>query len=50
MVFRFEVHAEQKAFFRDLNFNEALASFLHLSFVGNLKYPEEGESVAIWLQ
>jgi len=34
----------------DLNFNEAVASFLHLCFVGNLKYPEEAESVAVWLQ
>jgi hypothetical protein len=47
---RFEVHAEQEPFFSDLNFHEALAAFFHLAFVGNLKYPDEAESVAIWAQ
>jgi hypothetical protein len=47
---RFEVHAEGKAFLVGLNFNEALAGFFHLSFVGNLRYPEDGEAVAVWLQ
>jgi hypothetical protein len=48
--YTFEVHAEQKLFMTDLNFNEALTSFLHLAFVGNLRYPENGEAVAVWIQ
>lgn len=48
--FSFEVHAELKPFFTGLNFHEAIASFLHLAFVGNLQYPENGEAVAVWLQ
>jgi hypothetical protein len=48
--YSFQVHAEQKPFLIDLNFNEALTSFLHLAFVGNLRYPENGEAVAVWIQ
>ncbi len=44
------MHAENKVFFVDLNFNEAIAAFFHLTFVCNLHYPEEGEAVAVWLQ
>jgi hypothetical protein len=49
-ISRFEVHSEQKAFFKDLNFHEAVAAFFHVAFVGNLRYPDEAEAVAIWLQ
>jgi hypothetical protein len=47
---RIEVHAEQRMFFSDLNFHEAAAVFFHVVCVGNLWYPEEEESGAIWGQ
>jgi len=34
----------------DLNFHEALGSYFHLSFKGNLLYPEDCEAIAVWLQ
>jgi hypothetical protein len=37
-------------FFSDLNFHEAAAVFFHVVCVGNLWYPEEEESGAIWGQ
>jgi hypothetical protein len=27
-----------------------VAAFFHVAFVGNLRYPDEAEAVAIWLQ
>jgi hypothetical protein len=48
--FSFEVHAELKPFLTGLNFNEAISSFLHVAFIGNLRYPENAEAVAVWLQ
>ena len=47
---KFEVCAENKIIFADLNFNDAVAGFFYITFIGNLAYPAEGESVAIWLQ
>jgi hypothetical protein len=37
-------------FFSGLNFHEAAAVFFHVVCVGNLWYPEEAESGAIWGQ
>jgi hypothetical protein len=47
---RFSVHAEKRAVFCDLTFTDAVAAFFHISFVCNMKYPDDGEAVAIWLQ
>jgi hypothetical protein len=47
---RFEVSAEQRTFFSDVNFHRAAATFFHAVCVGKLRYSEEAESVAIWLQ
>jgi hypothetical protein len=47
---RFEVHAEQKTLFFDLNFQEAVAAFYHVVCVGSLRYPDEAVSFTIWLQ
>lgn len=46
----FDIRVERKVLFSGLNFEEAVAAYFHLCFVANLKYPEKGESVAIWLQ
>lgn len=47
---RFDVHSEKKKIFANLNFNESVAAFFYVTFVGNLEYPQEGEAVAVWLQ
>jgi hypothetical protein len=47
---RFEVPAEQRMFFSDVNFHGAVATFFHAVCVGKLRYSEGAESVAIWLQ
>jgi hypothetical protein len=47
---KFDLHFEMKKIFNDLNFSEVLRAFFSLAFIGNLHYPEEGESVAILLQ
>lgn len=47
---RFNIRAEHKTFLSDLSFSDAVAAFFHLTFVSNMKYPEGGEAVAIWLQ
>jgi hypothetical protein len=47
---RFEVPAEHRTFFSDVNFHGAAATFFHAVCVGKLRYSEEAESDAIWLQ
>ena len=39
-MFVFDVWCERKKLLGDLDMAEAIASFLHLSFVCNLKYPK----------
>jgi hypothetical protein len=46
----FDFHLEQKKVLRGMTFPVALASFFHIVFIGQLKYPPKGESVAILLQ
>lgn len=47
---RFNIVAEERTVFEDLNFNEALCSFFHLVFVVDMKYPKKAEALCIWLQ
>jgi hypothetical protein len=48
----FDVHApgSSSPVYTNLSFAGALAAFLHVVFVRNLPYPEDGEAVAVWLQ
>jgi hypothetical protein len=46
----FDVHAEYKKVFSQLNLCEALRAFFSIAFVCNLEYPADGEAVAILLQ
>jgi hypothetical protein len=46
----FDVHAEEKKVFEDVNICEALRGFFSIAFIGNMHYPELGEGVAILLQ
>ncbi len=48
----FDVHApgSSSPVYANLSFSSALAAFLHVVFVRNLPYPEDGEAVAVWLQ
>jgi hypothetical protein len=48
----FDVHApgSSSPVYANLSFAGALAAFLHVVFVRNLPYPEDGEAVAVWLQ
>jgi hypothetical protein len=46
----FDIHFEQKKVLQDLSFPCALASFFHIVFIGQRKYPSEAEAVAILLQ
>lgn len=46
----FDVHAEEKKIFEDVNICEALRGFFSIAFIGNMHYPELGEGVAILLQ
>jgi hypothetical protein len=47
---KFDICAEHKTIYSDLNFNDALAAFFYVAFIGNLEYPAKGEAVAVWLQ
>jgi hypothetical protein len=47
---KFDLHAEYEKVYTDLNFSEALRAFFSVAFIGNIHYPEAGESVAIVLQ
>ena len=38
--FVFEIHVEKTKLMGNLNMGEAVAGFLHLAFVFDLKYPE----------
>jgi hypothetical protein len=46
----FDVRAERKTFFSGLNIAQAIATFYHLCFVANAKYPVKGDAVALWMQ
>lgn len=46
----FSIEAEHKTILVGLTFNDAIASFFHLTFVANMKYPANGEDAAVWLQ
>ena len=46
----FDVRAEGKTIFSEVNICEALRGFFSIAFVGNMHYPELGEAVAILLQ
>jgi len=48
--FVFEVHAEKEKIIGNLDFPTAIAAFLHLCFVVNLKYPKECQTVCDILQ
>jgi len=47
---RFDIHSEQKKVLGNLSFPTALATFFHIVFIGQLKYPADNEAVAILLQ
>lgn len=47
---KFDLHVEKKKIYTNLNFSEVLRAFFCVCFIGNMHYPEEGESVAILLQ
>jgi hypothetical protein len=46
----FDIHVEKKKVLEDLTFTSAIASFFHIIFILQLKYPEEAEAVTILLQ
>jgi hypothetical protein len=46
----FDIHLEQRKVLSGMKLTTAIASFFHLAFIGQLKYPPEGEAVAILLQ
>jgi hypothetical protein len=47
---KFDLQAERKKIYSDLNFSEVLRAFFCVAFIGNMHYPEAGEAVAILLQ
>jgi hypothetical protein len=47
---RFDIHTNQQKIFQDLTLSSAISSFFHVIFISQLKYPPEGEAVAILLQ
>lgn len=49
-LLRFDVHVEQRKVLGNLSFADAVASFFHIIFIAQMKYPPEGEAVAILLQ
>jgi hypothetical protein len=46
----FDIHVEQTKVLKDLTLANAIASFFHIVFIGQLKYPDEGDAVATFLQ
>ncbi len=46
----FDIHLEQRKVLSGMNLPTAVASFFHVAFIGQLRYPREGEAVAILLQ
>jgi hypothetical protein len=46
----FDLHAEGKTILGCLTLAEAIAAFFHIALIGQLKYPLEGEAVALLLQ
>ncbi len=46
----FDFHMEQRKILSGMTLTTAIASFFHISFIGQLKYPMKGEAVAIVLQ
>ena len=48
--YEFNLRALGVTVFHSLSFNDAIAAFFHLTFAVGLRYPENGEAVAVWLQ
>ncbi len=46
----FDIHLEQRKVLSGMKLTTAVASFFHVAFIGQLRYPREGEAVAILLQ
>jgi len=46
---QFDLHGEYKKVYTDLNVSEVLMAFFLVAFIGNIHYPEAGESVPILL-
>jgi hypothetical protein len=46
----FDIHLEQRKVLSGMTLTTAVASFFHVAFIGQLRYPREGEAVAILLQ
>jgi hypothetical protein len=46
----FNIHCEKRVVFSNLTFIKAVKAFFQLTFVANLRSPEKGKAVAIWLQ